>query len=158
MTNGESPPKRRLECWAGFFFFIAAAAHGFLSPAHFEEWWGYGIFFAVAGVIQAVWGLALFTHAINPKDSGAKWRPLTTGLYVLGILGNLFTMILYVVSRTYGVPFFGPEAGVVEAVAPVDVVTKAAEGAAVILLAILLKRHQDVGYDAAAEMAPEQAE
>lgn len=157
MTNGESLPKRRLERWAGLFFFIAAAAHGFLSPAHFEEWWGYGIFFAVTGVIQAVWGLALFTHAINPKDSGDKWRPLTTGLYVLGILGNLFTMILYVVSRTYGVPF-GPEAGVAEQVAPVDVVTKAAEGAAVILLAILLKRHQDVGYDAATEMAPEQAE
>lgn len=143
-----SPPQyktgtgRRLEVAAGILFLVAAGAHGFVAPEHFKEWWGYGLFFLFAGALQAVWGLALLTRAINPKDSGAHWHRMTTGFYVLGILGNLFTIVLYVVTRTYGIPFFGTEAGVVETVAPIDVATKTAEAVTVALLAILLLRHR----------------
>ena len=143
-----SPPQSRagtgrgLEVAAGLLFLLAAGAHGSLTAEHFAEWWGYGLFFLFSGALQAVWGLALLTRAINPKDSGVHWHRLLTWFYVLGIAGNLFTIVLYVVTRTYGIPFFGTQAGEVEAVAPIDVVTKIAEAVTVVLLIILLRRHR----------------
>ncbi|MFO1532083.1 MAG: hypothetical protein ABR562_00045 [Thermoplasmatota archaeon] len=121
-------------------FVVAAGAHGFLAPEHFAEWWGYGLFFIFASALQAVWGLALLTNAINPKDSGPRWRRLKTGFLVLGILGNVTTIVLYVVTRTVGIPLAGPQAGVVEEVAVVDIFTKVVEGATVFLLVAILLR------------------
>ncbi|MCA1819300.1 MAG: hypothetical protein LC620_04495 [Halobacteriales archaeon] len=129
-----------MEKWAGVLFVVAAGAHGFLAPEHFAEWWGYGLFFIFASALQAVWGLALLTNAINPKDSGPRWRRLKTGFLVLGILGNVTTIVLYVVTRTVGIPLAGPQAGVVEEVAVVDIFTKVVEGATVFLLVAILLR------------------
>jgi len=131
-----------LERWAGALFLVAAGAHGFLTPAHFEEWWGYGLFFLFASALQAVWGLALLTHAINPKDAGPHWRRMTTGVYGLGILGSVVAITVYVVTRTVGIPGLGPEGITREPeVGIIDVVTKAAEAVTVVLLAVLLRRH-----------------
>lgn len=131
---------RRLDRWAGGLFLVAATIHGGLAPEHFSEWWGYGLFFLLSGVLQAVWGLAFLTDAVNPRDAGPKWRPMRTAMLVLGIAGTLVTWILYVASRTIGVPV-GPAAGEVEGVAPIDVVSKAVEGALLVVLLVLLQRH-----------------
>jgi hypothetical protein len=136
--------RRPLERWSGWLFLVAASSHGALAPEHFSQWWGYGLFFLGAASLQMVWGLALLTNAINPRDSGRHWHGLTTWFYLMGILGNTFALALYVVTRTVGIPYFGTLAGEVECVAPIDVVTKAAELATVILLVIALRRHRSL--------------
>lgn len=119
---------------------MAAAIHGGLAPDHFAEWWGYGLFFLLAGILQAVWGLAFLTDAVNPRDAGAHWHGMRTGLLVLGVAGTVLTWALYVASRTVGVPW-GPEAGAVEEVAPIDLVSKLVEAILLAVLLVLLRRH-----------------
>jgi hypothetical protein len=131
---------RALARWAGGLSVAAAAAHGSVSPEHFSEWWGYGLFFVVAATAQMVLGLALLTDAVNPRDGGPRWRTWWHALLWCGVVGNLLILALYAVTRTVGIPFFGPEAGVVEEVAGIDVVTSLLEVATVGLLAMLLRR------------------
>ena len=132
--------RRSLQRWAGGFSLAAAGAHGFLAPAHLEEWWGYGLVFLAAGAAQAVLGLALLTDAFREKDG--SWRPggqrLERAMLGSGIVGTLLLIGLYVVTRTTGIPL-GPGAGVVEEVAPIDLVTKVFEVAIVVLLALLVR-------------------
>lgn len=127
---------RLLERWAGGLSLAAGAVHGLVAPAHFEEWWGYGMFFVIATLAQAVYGLALLTGPVD-RPLAAKER---RALYGWGIVGNLAVVALFVVTRTTGIPFFGPEAGVVAEVRALDVVSKAAEIALVVVLARLLAR------------------
>lgn len=118
----------------------AGAIHGALVRGHFEQWWGYGLFFALAGLAQLLVGLALLTEAVNPKDGGSRWETALRWVYVIGIVVNVGLIALYLVSRTTGIPFFGPAAGEVEAVASVDVVTKVLEAVAVAALVALLRQ------------------
>jgi hypothetical protein len=60
-------------------------------------------------------------------------------MYGAGIAGNVAIVALYVVSRTSGIPFFGPEAGTIEEVGAVDVVSKVAEAVAVCLFVLTLR-------------------
>ena len=131
---------RRLERWAAACMLGSGAVHGILVREHLREWWGYGAFFAVAATVQAVWALALWTDAINPTDTGPRWRTGKLWLYGLGVLGNLFLVVLYVVTRTVGIPLLGPGAGEVEAVGAVDILSKALELAAGAILAVLWRR------------------
>ncbi len=132
--------RRSLQHWAGGFSLAAAAAHSYLAPAHLEEWWGYGLVFLAAGAAQAVLGLALLTDAFREKDG--SWRPggqrLERAMLWSGIVGTILLIGLYVVTRTTGIPA-GPEAGVIERVAPIDIVTKVFELAVVVLLAMLVR-------------------
>lgn len=93
---------------AGVASLVAALVHGGLAPSHFGEWWGYGVFFLVAGAAQAILGLAL------ALDAFAGDAPARKVLWLAGGLGNALLVATYLVSRTAGVPFFGPEAGEVE--------------------------------------------
>lgn len=120
-------PRPRAEMVAGWASIGAGAVHGALVRDHAEEWWGYGLFFLLAGLVQLLLGLALLTRAVNPMDTGPSWRAVRRGLYVGGIVTNVALLVVYAVSRTVGVPFLGPEAGEVEAVAPIDLVAKALE-------------------------------
>jgi len=57
-----------------------------------------------------------------------------------GIAGNHAIVVLYLLRRTVGIPFFGPEAGEVERFGFVDVCATASElGIAVALGAVLLR-------------------
>jgi hypothetical protein len=113
--------------------------HGSLIHEHAQEWWGYGAFFAVATLAQVLLGLALLTDAVNPRDTGPRWASLRRGIYWGGLLGTVFLVVLYAVTRTVGIPWFGPEAGTVEEVAAIDVVAKVFELVAVAALALLLR-------------------
>ena len=132
--------ERRLERIAAWSSLGAGAVHGALVRDHLAEWWGYGLFFLVAGLVQILFSLALITDAVNPRDTGAGWRKGRRAVYAVGLVGNVGLVVLYAVSRTTGVPFFGPEAGEVEAVAWVDLVAKALEVVAVVALATLLRK------------------
>jgi hypothetical protein len=133
-------PLRNLERVCGALSIAAGALHGIVAPAHLEEWWGYGLFFLAAATAQVLFGLALLTNAINPVDFGPKAGRARRGLVLGGIVGNVSILALYVVTRSTGIPIFGPEAGVVEAIGPIDLMAAVLELALVACLARLLRR------------------
>src|SRR5687767_5508735 len=106
---------------------LAGLLHLWVTPEHFEEWWGYGAFFVVAGAAQILYAPIVVL--------------LPTRIVLLGgIAGNLAIVVLYLLTRTVGIPFFGPEAGEVEGFGFVDVCATASEvGIAVALGAALLR-------------------
>ena len=116
----------RAETAAALFSLVAAIIHALVTPAHLEEWWGYGLFFIFATAAQTLFALILLTDAITPDGFGANWLTVRRRILVAGIIGNLLIIGFYLVTRTVGVPF-GPEAGVVESLGIPDVISKVAE-------------------------------
>lgn len=57
--------------------------------------------------------------------------------FLLGIVGNLAIIVLYLLTRTARIPFFGPQAGEVEGVGPLDISASVSEVALVAVLAAL---------------------
>lgn len=104
---------------------FAALIHLWVMPEHFEEWRGYGTFFLVVAIVQGFYSVALL-----------RWPGQL--LFYLGIGGNLSIIVLYVVTRTVGIPFFGPHAGEAEEVGVVDLCATMSELALVIALGILV--------------------
>jgi hypothetical protein len=93
---------------------LAAAIHLWVVPEHLEEWWGYGVFFLVLAVAQGLYTLGLLGWSSRP-------------FLLLGVAGNLAVVILWLVTRTTGIPFFGPHAGEVEGVGVLDLACTLAE-------------------------------
>jgi len=118
------PSKTIIYAAAGFSL-VAAIVHLWATPEHFEEWWGYGAFFLVSAVAQAAYAAVLLS------------RP-SQKLLVAGIAGNSAIVLLYLVTRTLGIPLFGPEAGVVDEVGAIDVLATASEAALVVGLGAML--------------------
>src|SRR5215217_7832411 len=119
--------RTRVFLYAAVLSLIAAAIHAWAMPEHFEEWWGYGTFFLIAAAAQACYGLALL-----------RWPGRS--LLLLGVVGNLSVVSLWAVTRTVGIPFFGPHAGEVERVGVMDLSATVAELALItVLLAALLR-------------------
>jgi hypothetical protein len=121
---------------------VAGLVHGIVSPDHFAEWWGYGVFFIVAAFAQATYGaIPLFHRMVEDKSVLAAWsRPKLRAFLWVGILGNCATLLLWLVTRTVGIPFFGPEAGKVEAIGFWDSLSKLVEIALVVNLVLLLRQ------------------
>jgi FtsP/CotA-like multicopper oxidase with cupredoxin domain len=116
---------RKISYVAAALTVVAASVHAWATPEHFEEWWGYGVFFLLVAAAQGVYGPALLRWPRRP-------------VLLAGIVGNLAIIALYLVTRTVGVPFFGPHAGEVEEVGVIDLVATLAEVALVVALAALL--------------------
>ena len=101
----------------------ASLLHDWVIPEHYREWWGYGAYFLAAAAAQAfLAGLLLFWPGRR--------------VFLIGIVGNCAILILYVVTRTLGIPLFGPAAGRVEPVGGLDLAAAAAE---IGLVAVLLR-------------------
>ena len=106
---------------------LAALIHLWVTPEHFEEWWGYGVFFLVAAAAQLLYAPIV-----------VLWP--ARRVLLSGIAGNLAIVVMYLLTRTVGIPLFGPEAGEVEGFGFVDVCATASEvGIAVALGAALLR-------------------
>jgi hypothetical protein len=105
----------------------AAAIHFAVIPDHLEEWWAFGLFFAVLGWFQAVWPIAYLD------------RP-SRRLALLAIAVNLATVVVWAWSRTSGLPV-GPEPGMPEAIGAADLASTAFE----ITLVVGLLRLQALG-------------
>lgn len=105
---------------------VTALVHAWVAPEHFEEWWGYGTFFAITAISQAFYSLILLRRPQPP-------------VFLIGIVGNLTIIVLYIVTRTAGIPLVGPWAGEVEMVELIDLVSKTAEAGLIIALVSLLR-------------------
>ncbi|MDQ3947454.1 MAG: hypothetical protein M3357_20310 [Actinomycetota bacterium] len=143
MASPAVPAARlRLRLQAGGLSVAAGVGHGLVAPEHLREWWGYGLFFALAAVGQVFFGALLLAAPWRYDDTGglvsaaAATRP-ERALCVIGIAGNAAVILLYVVTRTVGVPFLGPAAGEVEPLGPGGVVTTVFETALVGVLVAL---------------------
>lgn len=106
----------------------AAAVHFSVAPQHFEEWWGYGVFFVVSGSLQALFPLLLLPARTRSKVA------------ILGIAANLAVIATWAASRLTTLPV-GPHGGHSEreAVGTLDFTTTLVEVALVILLASSLR-------------------
>lgn len=102
---------------------VAGLIHFAVAPEHFQEWVGYGVFFTVVGIAQLAYAFVL---AYRPDQ-----RILSAGL-----LGTACLFGLYVVTRTIGIPWFGPMAGEVEPVGPHDLLSKTVEAGLIVCLAV----------------------
>jgi|GEM_PF-2662760 len=103
---------------------FAGYIHVAYVDSHLQEWWGYGAFFIAAANVQVLFAALLVRW---PKP----WLPFA------GIAGNLAIIIVYVITRTSGIPL-GPHRRVVEEATAADWATTAAQvGIIVALLAML---------------------
>ena len=122
---GQTSRQRFFLSAAAVLSLLAALIHVWVMPEHFEEWWGYGLFFLVAAAAQALFAVVVL-KAPTPAVLGA------------GIVGNVAIIALWVFPRTVGIPL-GPHAGEVEAVGTIDVLSKLVELALALVLTVLLR-------------------
>ena len=119
---------KRWQYAAAVLSMLAGWIHVFFAPEHFEEWVGYGVFFVVASICQMLFALIVVTNI--PPRREVLWA---------GILGNMALIVLWGVTHTLGIPFFGPSAGEVETIGPLDLTAQIAELALIACLFILLR-------------------
>ena len=105
----------------------AAIVHAAVVREHLAHWWGYGAFFAVVAVVQAMAAIALF-RAPTRKLLGAV------------AIGNLSLIALYALSRTIGTSFVGPHAGHAEPVGLIDLISKVAEAVQFGVVIFMMRR------------------
>lgn len=126
--------RRRVDVFAAGLATCSAAAatvHLAVISEHVEQYWLFGVFFALAGLAQA-----LFAVLVVERPS-----PL---VYLAGAFGNAGIIALWIVSRTAGLPL-GPDPGEAEAVGTADVVSTVLEVVIVTGCVALLLRPLRVG-------------
>ena len=103
----------RLRHWAAGLAICAIAAHALAAPDHLREWWGFSAFFVIIGAFQLFYGFALLAQPWRYDESG-NLRPdadrYGRHYYLLGLVLSALLLLAYVVSRTTGLPFLGPDA------------------------------------------------
>jgi hypothetical protein len=104
----------------------AAAIHFAVVFAHFSQYALYGAFFLVVAWAQLIWPAVLL------------WRPSRSWLW-LGLTGNALILVVYVASRTVGLPI-GPDVNHPEPAGALDIVSAVLEFALIAGCAALLWR------------------
>lgn len=140
---GQAAPAQsaRLLRWCAVLSIGALLAHAIDAPDHLREWWGYSTFFVVVGAFQFFYAFLLLLQPWRYDESGAP-RPdalrYGRGYFMLGIVLAASVPAVYLVSRTTGLPFLGPEA----AAEPVTVLSllPVAEDAVLLVLLVRLWR------------------
>jgi hypothetical protein len=112
---------------AALLVLVSSIIHSAQIAPHFEQYWLYGAFFAVAAIWQAIWAARIYGDPLNRR------------VLLTGIAGNAALIVVWAISRTAGVPI-GPQGWHPEAVSPVDVLSKLDELGAVVLIALVLAR------------------
>lgn len=103
-----------------------AGIHFAVMGEHFQEYVAFGVFFAVVGWFQSLWALVL---VISP----------TRSLLFTGAIVNALVVGVWLVSRTIGLPI-GPDPGVAEPAAFLDVLSTVLEVVIVASIVVLLLR------------------
>src|SRR4051812_41624931 len=124
VAGGDAAAPRNAMALAAGLSLTAAAIHLRVAPESFGQWWGYGAFFVVAALAELGY-LAL----LAARPSG--W------VLQLGIWMSLGTVVMYLVTRTGGIPL-GPEQGTVEQLDGFGVVATLSEAALVLVLCGML--------------------
>jgi hypothetical protein len=139
----ESPSGFRAATLAACLSLAAGLIHLVAAPEHLQEWWGYGYFFLAAGIGQVLYGQFLFRQVHRGR-----------AFYASGLLGTLAIIGLYVVTRTVGIPFFGPDAAEREAVSALDVGSKIVELALIVVLGWLTLSEAAIEAETSSSPAP----
>lgn len=104
----------------------AAAIHLAMVPAHMSEWAAEGVAFVISGWIQLAIAALVLVHS-------RRWVMLTA------LVSSLVFIGAYLVTRTVGAPF-GPQQGVTEPTAFVDLACVGLEAALALLSLLALAR------------------
>jgi hypothetical protein len=118
----------------------AAVIHFVVIPGHWDEYWGQGLFFIVAAIAQLLWAVWII---IAPS-------PL---IYLAGAAGNAAIVVMWIVTRTTGVPA-GPGAGEAEAVEFADTLATVFEVIIVVGALLLARAPRRVTHSARGVLAP----
>ena len=134
--------RSNLLSWAVILSISAGLLHGLNVQEHLAEWWGYGFFFLFAAAGQFVYGLILIVQPWNYDETGGRrdGRRYAQWFYRGGVVANGFLIVLYLVTRTAGVPFLGPSAGQTEPFTPLGLATKLIEAGLMAALITLVRR------------------
>jgi len=91
----------------------AAAIHYAVAAEHFEEWWGFGLFFVASAVAQLVWAVVV----VASRSRLLIW---------FGVIGNAAIVVLWIVTRAFGT-LVGPEPATPEPIGLADSLATAFE-------------------------------
>lgn len=105
----------------------AGVIHLLMTPIFFQQWLGYGVFFVTVAFAQITGAAA---YAVMPTSRFLLWA---------GIVANSAIIALWLVTRTLGVPFVGPEAGQVLPAGVPDLLSVVIELALIGHLVVLLR-------------------
>ena len=135
----------RLLRWAVLLSIAAGLMHGLNVQEHLAEWWGYGFFFLFAAAAQFLYGLVLVVQPWNYDQTGGRrdGGGYARAFYRAGIVGNSFLILLYLVTRTVGIPWLGPAAGETEPFTTIGLLTKLLEACLVACLWVLTRSSKD---------------
>ena len=118
--------------WVALASVLAGGIHLAVTPEHLEEWWVFGAFFIVVGGFQLAFAALVLRRP--------TWPVALTGIIV-----NLGVVLVYVASRTTGLPVHPPEditshvwSHATEGAGPADLAATGAELVVVCLLVTLL--------------------
>lgn len=112
-TASQRPAGEIARWFAALFTAGAAAIHFAVIRDHFEEYWAFGLFFALSGWAQMLWALAIVRFAHRR-------------LLLAGIAANIAIAVVWALSRTTGLPI-GPNAGSAEPAHFIDALATAIE-------------------------------
>ena len=104
----------------------AAGIHFAVMGEHFAEYVAFGVFFSVVAWSQALWAVGVI---VLPSRR----------LLLVGLVGNAVVILVWLISRTIGLPI-GPEPGAPEPAAFIDVLSTILEVAIVAGTAMLVLR------------------
>jgi hypothetical protein len=133
----------RLLWVAGAISALVGLTHLFVSSDYLSRWWGYGYFFIWAGLSQLAFAFVIFLLPwLNGAGNAPEEKRASTMrlVYMVGVVGNLAIVLLYVVTRTLGVPFVGPAANVVLPLTPLSVAVTLGEVTLVVILLMLARQ------------------
>ena len=111
----------------------AGLIHMLATPPYFALWVGYGLFFAVAVTAQLAYAVLLWTYHTLWQD-----RPHRAWLWA-GIVSNGLIIGLWLLTRTVGIPVFGPQAWQVQPVGVLDLLSVVFEAGLIGCLAMILR-------------------
>ena len=112
---------KRLIAWSALTTVLAGVIHLVIIPEHWVHARAHGLFFLIVGVLQIVWGIAVW------------WKP-STRLYYIGVILAGWLIVLYAITRWLPAPFgHGPES-----IAAIDIACKLCEGLGMFTLGILI--------------------
>lgn len=119
----ETTDNRRLLKWAAALSCATILAHAIDTPDHLNEWWGYATFFVIVAAIQFFLGVVLFLRPWQLDEDGKMRRDADRfgrPYFFLGIVLAASVIVLYIVTRTTGMPFLTD--AVVEPLTPLSLV------------------------------------
>jgi hypothetical protein len=132
----------RLVYWAAGLSMFAILTHSIAVSDHLNEWWGYGVMFIIGAVFQLFYGIALIMQPWKYDEKGSirdNAQYFGRGYYILGLVLTVMMVLIYLITRTTGMPFLGKDADA-EPVTPLGLVPWLANLALLYLLYKLLRQ------------------